>query len=82
MTVTAPPFSVIPGAQVQRVLQGREKQIVDLVEATYRLHSAGDSTNPMRVGRWRPRHSQSAADAAIAAVRVALMTEASRHANG
>ena len=31
-----PSFAVIPGAQVQRVLQGREKQIVDLVEATYR----------------------------------------------
>jgi ornithine cyclodeaminase len=41
-----PPFAVISGAQVQRVLQGREKQIVDLVEATYRLHSAGDSVNP------------------------------------
>ena len=32
-----PPFSVISGAQVQQALQGREKQIVDLVEATYRL---------------------------------------------
>jgi N-[(2S)-2-amino-2-carboxyethyl]-L-glutamate dehydrogenase len=41
-----PPFAVIPGAQVRRVLAGREKQIVELVEATYRLHGAGDSVNP------------------------------------
>ncbi|MFF3501714.1 2,3-diaminopropionate biosynthesis protein SbnB [Streptomyces sp. NPDC003247] len=41
-----PPFAVISGAQVQQVLAGREKAIVDLVEATYRLHGAGDSVNP------------------------------------
>ncbi|MGH4023572.1 MAG: 2,3-diaminopropionate biosynthesis protein SbnB, partial [Pseudonocardiaceae bacterium] len=41
-----PPFAVISGAQVQRALQGREKHIVELVEATYRLHGAGDSVNP------------------------------------
>lgn len=41
-----PPFAVISGAQVQQALQGREKQIVDLVEDTYRLHGAGDSVNP------------------------------------
>ena len=28
------------------MLQGREKEIVELVEATYRLHGAGDSVNP------------------------------------
>ena len=44
--VTVPPFAVISGAQVQQALQGREKQIVELVEATYRLHGAGDSVNP------------------------------------
>jgi 2,3-diaminopropionate biosynthesis protein SbnB len=44
--VTVPPFAVIPGAQVRRVLAGREQQIVELVEATYRLHGAGDSVNP------------------------------------
>ncbi|MBA4864615.1 2,3-diaminopropionate biosynthesis protein SbnB [Streptomyces sp. PSKA54] len=43
---TVRPFAVISGAQVQQVLQGREKQIVELVEATYRLHGAGDSVNP------------------------------------
>ncbi|SDO54166.1 2,3-diaminopropionate biosynthesis protein SbnB [Geodermatophilus sp. DSM 45219] len=41
-----PPFAVVPGAQVQRALQGREKQVVELVEATYRWHAAGDSVNP------------------------------------
>ncbi len=44
--LTVPPFAVISGAQVQHALQGREKQIVELVEATYRLHGAGDSVNP------------------------------------
>ena len=44
--VTVPPFAVIPGAQVHGALQGREKQIVELVEATYRLHGAGESVNP------------------------------------
>ena len=43
---TVPPFAVISGAQVQRALQGQEKEIVELVEATYRLHGAGDSVNP------------------------------------
>ncbi|CAM5597801.1 2,3-diaminopropionate biosynthesis protein SbnB [Streptomyces aurantiogriseus] len=43
---TVRPFAVISGAQVQQVLEGREKQIVELVEATYRLHGAGDSVNP------------------------------------
>ncbi|MGW7255122.1 2,3-diaminopropionate biosynthesis protein SbnB [Streptomyces sp. NPDC054834] len=42
----APTFAVIPGAQVQQALSGREKQIVELVEATYRLHGAGRSVNP------------------------------------
>jgi len=44
--VTVPPFAVIPGAQVQHALQGREQRITELVESTYRLHSAGDSVNP------------------------------------
>ncbi len=45
-TRTAPPFSVISGAQVQQALQGRESEIADLVERVYRLHGAGDSVNP------------------------------------
>ncbi len=44
--LSVPPFAVISGAQVQRALQGQEKEIVELVEATYRLHGAGDSVNP------------------------------------
>jgi ornithine cyclodeaminase len=45
-TPVVPPFAVISGAQVHKALQGREKQIIALVEATYLLHSAGDSVNP------------------------------------
>ncbi|MDF3051064.1 MAG: arcB4 [Pseudonocardia sp.] len=45
-SVTVPPFAVVPGGQVQRTLAGREKQVVELVEATYRWHAAGDSVNP------------------------------------
>ena len=41
-----PSFAVISGGQVREALRGREKQIVELVEATYRLHGAGDSVNP------------------------------------
>ena len=41
-----PEFSVISGAQVQQALQGREPQIMELVETTYRVHGAGDSVNP------------------------------------
>ena len=44
--MTVPSFAVISGGQVQHALRGREAQIVELVEATYRLHSAGDSVNP------------------------------------
>jgi N-[(2S)-2-amino-2-carboxyethyl]-L-glutamate dehydrogenase len=43
---TVPTFAVIPGAQVQRALRGRENEIIDLVEATYRLHGAGGTVNP------------------------------------
>jgi N-[(2S)-2-amino-2-carboxyethyl]-L-glutamate dehydrogenase len=39
-------FSVISGAEVQHALQGREQEIVALVDTAYRLHSAGDSVNP------------------------------------
>ncbi|WP_433556423.1 2,3-diaminopropionate biosynthesis protein SbnB [Pseudonocardia xinjiangensis] len=46
MSANVPPFAVISGGQVQQALQGREKQIMEVVEATYRLHGAGDSVNP------------------------------------
>jgi ornithine cyclodeaminase len=45
-TVSAPPFGVIPGVQVKQALEGREREVVDLVESAYHLHSAGDSVNP------------------------------------
>ncbi|WP_374769771.1 2,3-diaminopropionate biosynthesis protein SbnB [Streptomyces sp. NBC_01463] len=44
--ITVPPFAVIPGGQVQDALEGREKEIVEVVEATYRLHGAGRTVNP------------------------------------
>jgi ornithine cyclodeaminase len=46
MSSQIPAFSVVPGAQVHQVLQGREKQIVELVEAAYRSHGIGDTVNP------------------------------------
>jgi N-[(2S)-2-amino-2-carboxyethyl]-L-glutamate dehydrogenase len=39
-------FSVISGAEVQHALQDREQEVVALVDAAYRAHSAGDSVNP------------------------------------
>jgi N-[(2S)-2-amino-2-carboxyethyl]-L-glutamate dehydrogenase len=45
-TVSAPPFAVIGGAQVQDALAGREAEVVELVEAAYLLHSDGHSVNP------------------------------------
>ncbi|MBO1335463.1 2,3-diaminopropionate biosynthesis protein SbnB [Streptomyces sp. VRA16 Mangrove soil] len=41
-----PTFAVIPGEQVQQVLEGREQEIGELVEAVYRLHDAGGTVNP------------------------------------
>ncbi|MFG2290992.1 2,3-diaminopropionate biosynthesis protein SbnB [Streptomyces sp. NPDC048595] len=41
-----PPFAVIPGAQVHRVLAGHEMRTIDLVEAAYRVHGEGDTVNP------------------------------------
>jgi ornithine cyclodeaminase len=45
-TPSAPQFVVIPGVQVQDVLRGRERDVVELVKAAYRLHGEGDSVNP------------------------------------
>ncbi|MCS0636859.1 2,3-diaminopropionate biosynthesis protein SbnB [Streptomyces sp. LP05-1] len=41
-----PPFAIVSGAQVQRALEGREREVIAVVEAAYRLHAAGDSVNP------------------------------------
>ncbi|KOV52811.1 MULTISPECIES: 2,3-diaminopropionate biosynthesis protein SbnB [Streptomyces] len=45
-TPAVPSFAVIPGDQVKNVLEGREKAVVEVVEATYRLHGAGRTVNP------------------------------------
>jgi 2,3-diaminopropionate biosynthesis protein SbnB len=39
-------FSVISGAEVQHALEDRQQEVVALVDAAYRAHSAGDSVNP------------------------------------
>ncbi|MFI8003289.1 2,3-diaminopropionate biosynthesis protein SbnB [Streptomyces sp. NPDC086010] len=44
--VTVPSFAVIPGGQVRHALDGREKEIVEVVEAAYRLHGTGRTVNP------------------------------------
>jgi ornithine cyclodeaminase len=44
--VLPPPFTVISGAQVRKVLTGAEKQVTDVVEAAYRLHGDGRTVNP------------------------------------
>ncbi len=43
---TVPPFAVISGAQVHGVLDGRQKEVVEIVETAYRIHGAGDTVNP------------------------------------
>jgi 2,3-diaminopropionate biosynthesis protein SbnB len=46
MLAAPPSFVVISGAQVQKVLAGKEEAITELIEATYRLHGEGDTVNP------------------------------------
>lgn len=44
-----PGFAVISGAQVRQALRGREREVVELVEAAYLLHGngdTGDTVNP------------------------------------
>ena len=44
--MSVPEFAVVPGVQVQRILDGREKTVLELVEAAYRAHGAGRTVNP------------------------------------
>ncbi len=45
--ITVPSFAVIPpGGQVRHALEGHEKEIVEVVEAAYRLHADGRTVNP------------------------------------
>ncbi|MCS7481006.1 2,3-diaminopropionate biosynthesis protein SbnB [Umezawaea endophytica] len=46
MSDPTPTFAVISGAQVHEVLRDRDKHLLDLVEAAYRLHGSGDTVNP------------------------------------
>ncbi|WP_306802725.1 2,3-diaminopropionate biosynthesis protein SbnB [Streptomyces sp. DH8] len=41
-----PTFGIVPGAIVHAVVDGRHKEIMDLVEQTYRLHGTGGTINP------------------------------------
>ncbi|KUN63896.1 2,3-diaminopropionate biosynthesis protein SbnB [Streptomyces canus] len=45
-TTATPSFCVISGRQVHSALERRHREIVDLVEAAYRSHGAGDTVNP------------------------------------
>ena len=45
-TTAVPAFAVISGAEVQASLEGREREIVELVETAYRLHVDGDAVSP------------------------------------
>ena len=42
----APSFAVISGAEVHAALGGREREVVEVVEAAYRLDADGDSVSP------------------------------------
>jgi 2,3-diaminopropionate biosynthesis protein SbnB len=44
--MSVPSFAVISGAQVLDALRGREKHVVDIVDAAYRIHAAGQTVNP------------------------------------
>jgi len=46
MSLPAPTFATISGAQVHRILAGREKEVVDVVAAAYRAHGEGATVNP------------------------------------
>ena len=44
--IDAPTFAVISGAEVHAALAGREREVVELVEAAYLLDADGDSVSP------------------------------------
>ena len=43
---SAPTFYVVPGAAVNRAIDGNRAEVFAAVETAYRLHGAGDSVNP------------------------------------
>jgi 2,3-diaminopropionate biosynthesis protein SbnB len=44
--VSVPPFAVVPGAQVHRLLDGARQDVIGIVEDAYRVHGAGATVNP------------------------------------
>jgi 2,3-diaminopropionate biosynthesis protein SbnB len=45
-TRSIPPFTVVTGTEVHRVLDGDERAVIAVVEQAYRTHGAGDTVNP------------------------------------
>ncbi|MEU0537875.1 2,3-diaminopropionate biosynthesis protein SbnB [Amycolatopsis tolypomycina] len=45
-TPAIPPFTVVTGTEVRRVLDGDERTVTAVVERAYRTHGAGDTVNP------------------------------------
>ncbi|WP_206794666.1 2,3-diaminopropionate biosynthesis protein SbnB [Amycolatopsis sp. MtRt-6] len=45
-TPSIPPFTVVTGTEVRRVLDGDERTVTAVVERAYRTHGAGDTVNP------------------------------------
>jgi ornithine cyclodeaminase len=45
-TRAIPPFSVVTGTEVRRVLEGDERAVTAVVEQAYRTHGDGDTVNP------------------------------------
>lgn len=43
---SAPIFYVVPGSTVKRVIDDNKKQVLEVVEAAYRLHGSGNTLNP------------------------------------
>jgi 2,3-diaminopropionate biosynthesis protein SbnB len=43
---SAPIFYVVPGSVVKRVIDDNKKQVLEVVEAAYRLHGSGNTLNP------------------------------------
>jgi ornithine cyclodeaminase len=44
--MAAPTFHVVPGSKVKEVIDRNRKQVLEAVEAAYRLLAAGDAINP------------------------------------
>jgi ornithine cyclodeaminase len=45
-SLEAPSFAVVPGRSVRQVLEGREREVIDLIKSAYLRHGAGETVNP------------------------------------